>query len=106
METKIIEIRDVGTYIPVLCVEMKSNDRIEQYHLRRLGFGDRRLIQVVHISRKVNQYDPFAWADRTMFRAHEFILNNWDELRSGDVVDVEYILGEKDVPKQSERLTQ
>jgi hypothetical protein len=35
--------------------------------------------------------------------AHQHIEQNWDLLNDGDVVDVEYILGETSEPKRSER---
>lgn len=30
--------------------------------------------------------------------------NNFDKVKDGDVVDVEYLLGETDLPKNSERI--
>ena len=44
------------------------------------------------------------WAGRTWFVAHAHIIANWDSLSDGDVVDVEFILGEKPTAKTSERL--
>jgi len=38
-----------------------------------------------------------------MLKAHEYIEKCFDELESGAVVDVEYILGETNKMKQSER---
>jgi hypothetical protein len=37
-----------------------------------------------------------------MSTAHNFIAEHWAELNSGDVVDVEYILGETSAPKDFE----
>jgi hypothetical protein len=37
-----------------------------------------------------------------MGNAHNFIQAQWDTLTTGDVVDVEFILGETLEPKQSE----
>lgn len=52
------------------------------------------------------QYDPFRWPNfRTLGNAHQHIIEHWSELTSGDVVDVEFILGESKEPKQSERVT-
>ena len=36
--------------------------------------------------------------------AHNYVLDHFDELEDGDVVDVEFILGETEVKKTSERL--
>jgi len=49
-------------------------------------------------------YDPYAWGDRTFFVAHQYIERNWGSLESGEVLDVEYILGESKTPKVSERV--
>jgi hypothetical protein len=50
-------------------------------------------------------YDPYDWVgDRTKPHAHQFIMEHWQELRDGDVIDVQFILGETDSPKVSEQL--
>lgn len=104
MNMKILEIRDAGTFIPVLCIEMASEDESENYLLWRLGYSKRRqLIQLVWVSNGRTEYDPFKWGDRTLFTAHKFIVDAWNDLKSGDVIDVEYILMETDEPKLSER---
>jgi len=41
---------------------------------------------------------------RTMLEAHRHVAAHWNELQSGDVVDVEFILGETAAPKVSERV--
>jgi len=49
-------------------------------------------------------YDPFKHkpVGRTMKEAHLWLRDNYDSVESGDVIDVEYILGETDEPKESE----
>ena len=103
MNIKILEIRDVGTFIPVMCIEMRSDNPEEKYLLWRTGFGPHRLIQLVWITAFRTEYDPMKWGDRTLYTAHDYITECWDELKTGDVVDVQYILGETASPKQSER---
>ncbi len=50
--------------------------------------------------------DPFEWGDnRTRLFAHKYIAEHFDELPSGAVVDVEFILGESAAPKLSEAVT-
>lgn len=108
MITKVFEVRDRMTFLPVLAVKVGSeqpeNSRAEVYLIDRAGFG-RPLVILIRLegSRKA-EYDPFAWSDRTMHTAHLYIEDRFDELVSGDVVDVEYILQEKPTPKISERL--
>lgn len=46
--------------------------------------------------------DPFDWNDRTMRAAHQHMIENWNALESGQVVDVEFILGETAGPKRPE----
>jgi len=47
------------------------------------------------------RYDPYNWDNpRTMGNAHRYIEQHWDDLQSNDVVDVEFILGERATPKQ------
>ena len=53
--------------------------------------------------------DPYEWSDlgmglRTMQVAHNYIIEHYSGLSDGDVVDVEYVLGERLSPKISERL--
>lgn len=40
-----------------------------------------------------------------MHTAHEWITKHFHTLKNGDVVDVEFILGETKVPKRSERFS-
>jgi hypothetical protein len=55
--------------------------------------------------------DPYEWSSTlgmgpgTMAVAHNFILRHFGELNDGDVVDVEWILGERVGKKESERFT-
>jgi hypothetical protein len=43
------------------------------------------------------------WNDRTYRTAHKYIAENFDTLTSGDVLDIEFILGEVDKPKEPHR---
>ena len=99
METKLFEIRDRGTFIPVLAVSISDEDG---FLAKRAGFGSR-CIQVVHFAHGKTSYDPYGWDNRTMKNAHAFIEKNWDDLKNEEVIDVEFILGETKEPKKSER---
>jgi hypothetical protein len=50
-------------------------------------------------------YDPYHWPrdPRTKPYAHVYIEAHWHDLKDGDVIDVEFILGETTSPKVSER---
>lgn len=104
METKMFEIRDRATFMPVLATKMISDQPAEHYLCRRLGFGeDDPLIMVTRITDSKSQYASYAWGDRTCSTAHKYIEEHFDELETGAVVDVEYILGETGKRKESEK---
>jgi hypothetical protein len=103
-ELKIFEIRDSGTFVPTIAIGIKvTGNDISNYLLGRAGYGKNRRLVLLHptTTNKAN-YDSFAWDDRTFSTAHEFIESHWDELKTGDVIDVEFILGETTKKKISE----
>lgn len=116
MNTKAFEIRDSGTFIPVVGVLMVPGFETdayisEKYLLRRAGYGfDSPLVLLCRMEASGTDrnatYDPYAWGGgaRTMIVAHDYIQKNWEDLNSGDVIDVQFILKETKQPKQSERL--
>lgn len=116
MEVKLLEVRDAGTTIPVMATALIERGVEENWLLRRAGFGQH---QIAHENSRIEryvilcklvdvsaQYDPWSWNTpaRTIPTAHRYIIENWDKLKSGDVVCVEHILGERSEPKVSERL--
>jgi len=118
MQAKALEIRDEATCIPVLCVNMNpaifTSGKVEEhigqrYLLRRCGYPcDGRpniLMTKMSADGEPAWNDPHGWArSRTMFHAHDYIIENWATLKDGDVVDVQFILGETQKPKVSERV--
>lgn len=114
MEVKILEVRDAGTFMPVMCVRLTSTTEEERYLLSRAGYGvdymsQRQYIQMINLAGGSGHStcDPYAWPGpaTTLPEAHKYIIEHWDELESGDVVDVEFILGHTKECKVSERLT-
>lgn len=119
MEVKILEIRDRATMIAALCVDMNPGNNLpgtetpegifltELWYLRKYGYaGDGRPnIGITHLAANGTKFtnDPYEWGGRTWPVAHNYIIEHWDELQTGDVIDVEFILGETDKPKVSER---
>lgn len=107
MQTKLFELRDRGTFVPVICTLMESDDERESYLLRRSGYGpvtNLVLMAGIQSSPDTATFDHYDWnGNRTRQVAHDFIQKNWTSLNSGDVVDAEFILGESQQPKQSER---
>lgn len=106
MKSKVLEIRDRATFIPVVATEMFPENEIQSYYLRHSGYGfDYPLVLVTTLDGRECEYDPFKWGTnpRTMFEAHMYIQEHFNELNEGDVVDVEYILGEAKEAKKSQR---
>lgn len=112
IETKLFEVRDRGTFIPVMATLVRPDNvghAHENYLLRRAGYGEDACVLLCRLEcsgvDRNATYDPYAWGSqaRTMTVAHLFILDHWHELFSGDVVDVEFILGETGHPKRSEK---
>jgi hypothetical protein len=132
MEVKLLEVRDRLTFIPVIAIamlpgpkrdwlhvsdaakEMSRADNARRWLLRKAGYADDErhpTIALAHLgaaktadraSGKTFCCDPYDWCDRTYQCAHLYIEKNWHELKDGDVVDVEFILGETKEPKVSE----
>lgn len=111
IECKLFELRDRATFIPIFAfrnrVILQHADGWEIHHqttqetredwlLRRAGFGSQsqHLVTVADV--------PIAGNPRTYGVAHKYIEEHWNDLRSGDVIDVEFILGETKTKKRSE----
>jgi len=116
MQVKLLEIRDSGTFIPVLAVKVEAADEAERYLLESAGYvlspdrGEPYILLAPidpgagACAGKIN-YDPDEWyPSRTLQVAHEHIIRHWDELETGAVVDVEYLLGKRAEPKKPQRL--
>ena len=109
-EVKIFEVRDRATFMILSAMFIPSWQNIKtpdsiKYLVWWAGHARDMVIMC-------NLTDPFkiethpgAWKDRTYSTTHQYIVDNWDGLISGQVLDVEYILGEVDTPKESQRLT-
>lgn len=105
MQAKTLEIRDEGTFIPALAVDINPDNDEQRYLMRRVGYpcDGRPNIIVTHLTGGYKaDNDPYGWGGRTWPHAHKYIIEHWAELKDGDVVDVSFILGETAAPKLSE----
>lgn len=116
METKMIEIRDRGTFVPALAVKLSSSNQQEQFLLSRAGWSDEAIrgsaetgIMLYPFNGYRAHTDVYDWearnGSRTFQVVHKFLEKNWLLVTPGMVVDVEFILGETAAPKLSERMT-
>ena len=108
LETKVFEIRDACTFVPVMAIRgiPAKMDEPAKYLIKRAGWNeDRYFVYLISLNDCRCQYDPNKWNGcRTLGNAHNYILRNWDELSDGDVIDIQYILKETPTPKKSERI--
>jgi len=112
MTTKTIELRDKGTFIPMLAIKLEPGNEADRYLLSRAGYGVAAedqgkyiLLARIEGGNLAFHYSPHEWPNRRTFGvAHEWIIEHFDEIESGAVVDVEFILGETGQPKISEAL--
>jgi hypothetical protein len=117
MQVKLLEVRDEGTCIHVVAVDMnpplvddtvseKRTKLAQRAILRRHGFpcDGRPNIAIFHVRCSGDRVwnDPYGWGGRTYPVAHNHIIDNWARLSDGDVVDVQHILGETPAPKTAE----
>ncbi len=119
MQIKLIEIRDKATFIPAMAVRLLVTEPYtegsqEFWLLRRAGYAAEQIahdtsdpyILLIKLDGVEAEYDPFAWSNqRTMGNAHRELIDRWPLYSSGDVLDIEFVLGEVLNPKESERKT-
>jgi hypothetical protein len=112
MTAKTFEVRDRMTFIPVLAVRLDPGCEEDRYLLARSGYGltaagQAEYVQLMnlHGGSGDSKCDPEEWGDaRTMSTAHQYIIDNFEALPSGSVVDVQFILKETKSPVESDRL--
>lgn len=110
MEVKLFELRDDGTFIPLLCIKPQGVGQHEIPHpfiekmAWRYGYRGARSVIVLHmgVPERGCHSDPYAWGDRTFRAAHHHVESLWDELKTGDLIDVRVVLGETTEPCKSE----
>ena len=110
MIARTFEVRDRATFIPMLAVKLEPDCEADRYLLERAGYGDTAHDQAQYVmlwnldgGDDQATIDPYKWRNRrTRQTAHAYIIQHWDDIASGNVIDVEYILGETPHPKRSE----
>jgi hypothetical protein len=103
MKNVAIEIRDRATFIPAFLTVMVADNPEQSYLLRRCGWDGG--VVLTRMDNSKGASDPYSWTgSRTMTVAHDWLNANYGSVKDGDVIDVEFILGETTERKVSERL--
>lgn len=113
MKVKLFELRDRGTFIPVMAVKLTEENResVEAWLLDRAGlnYAASYTILLWNLSENRGAVDPYHWQGapsiRTFPVCHEYLEQHFDELESGDVIDIQFIIGETTEKKTTERKT-
>lgn len=103
MKIKVFEVRDRMTMIPVLAIKLESENIHQQKLLHHAGYSPfETYYLVLHVVSFEFQFDSHAWNDRTLGHAHHYIKKHFDEMVDGEVIDIEFILGETSERKVSD----
>lgn len=109
MDVKTFEVRDYGTFIPCIAIRLNPATEADRYLISRAGYGQDAETQGEYVifgrlqAESEFQHDPFSWGDRTMQYAHSYVRTWFERLESGAVVDVQFLKGETEESKKSER---
>ena len=113
IECKLLEIRDCATMVPIFAMKPGTALSIEDNYLAgRAGFPQgcptiiigRLECETPSYSHCTHDIFGHGAHDRTFSVAHNWLVGHWDDVKSGDVIDVEFILNETPTKKISERL--
>lgn len=124
MLSKTFEIRDHATFIVVLATRLDAQPAValaEALHGAFLAVGtveeykrvDKLLsksawhthgnfVIMTHLGNLRTDYQPEQWGSNTLSVAHRYIIDNWHELRNGQVIDCRVIRGEATEPAPSD----
>jgi hypothetical protein len=111
MESKIFELRAEATLKVILAIKLSSINNKEKALLAHSGFGNSNLevekyfLCIAIDAGKDNDAattDCYEHKYNEMVIAHKFINKHFDDLRTGDVIDVDFISGRHTFCKESD----
>lgn len=107
MEVKLFEIRDWKTCIAAIAIKLGPRNDAEHWLLKdKCGYHIPN--PTIHFGNaETMELTPDAyhnWGSRTMGIAHLYVIEHWDRLESGDVIDVRFLQQETKEPVTSDRL--
>lgn len=103
MIAKLVTVLDRGTRINVLAVKTKGSNESETQVLEQAGYGEFTVF-VTNLESQETKLDPFKWNDITLKTVHQFLVKNFENIESAVTIDVEYVRGEVEVPKEGSLL--
>ena len=83
---KYLEVYDTKIYIAVYAFRIEPLPM-----LRPLGFRDNSFIAMMTLTGEECATSPGVWSDRWYSSVHQTIIDRWDTLKSGDVLDMRSI---------------
>jgi len=100
IQVKLFEVRDSMTAISAIGIRINDLFGIRELRdlqiVRHAGYGNDSCVLFGRLQGGQFSYDNYDWGGRTMQVAHDHVSHYWDELESGDIIDVQFILGETD----------
>lgn len=105
MKTKMFEIRDRATCMVVAAMKTKGESVAEGRLLKRAGWDENSVILCSIDGGSEATHDPFVWrknGNNTLFQAHLYLQKHFESLEDNSVIDIEFIAGKTDKPKESE----
>lgn len=104
-EMKLLAAMDRATRKPVIAFKVIPETFEESVMLRTHGFGEtpEEYTFFYDINRHECDYNPYRLSDTlTVERACVHVQQHWDEIKSGSLVDAQYLRGETDAPRRWE----
>lgn len=86
---KYLEIRDTNTCVPVYAFRIEPLSMI-----RAIGYGDATFIALMTFTGEECATSPGVWSQDWYVKVHQAVIDSWDTLKSGDVLDMRVVRGE------------
>jgi len=111
MDSKVFELRAPATIMVIMATRLEVFNEAERYLLSRSGFGRNNndfkkyiMLQCLDGGTSTASTDPYKHGIRELRIVHCYIYEMFDQLDDGQVLDIDFILGNTFEPKQPERI--
>lgn len=106
LNSKLFEVRGEATFIPLLATKLDPGKTVsaeaEARLLKSSGFAPGRGPQFLYCQLSSLRVSYDSAGSAFLGTAIRYIEANWDTLTSGQVIDVDYILGTRPAPRSSD----